>query len=209
MLEELAQKLEQDLKGPLPGAEAHKKMTAAAKIPSNFQFDWSEPPRPGAVLILLFPKEGKIYFPLMRRSMYSGVHSGQISLPGGKREGRDPDLVQTALREAQEEIGIPKEQVDILGTLTPLFVYASNFDILPVVGIMSSAPSFKPDDREVEEVLSADLSDLRHQVEIKTTELTVREYIIRAPYYEVNNHIVWGATAMILSEFLQVVDSLA
>lgn len=207
MLEELAQKLEQGLKGPLPGKEAHKKMSAAVRKPADFKFDWSDPPRLGAVLILLYPENGRIYLPLMRRSEYGGVHSGQISLPGGKMEKQDTDLVQTALREAQEEIGIPEGDVTILGKLTPLFVYASNFDILPVVGFIGSKPIFKPDEREVVEVISADLIDLANQEEVKTTELSVRNYIIEAPYYDINNQIVWGATAMILSEFLQVISS--
>ena len=207
MLKELAQKLESGLKGPLPGTEAHNRMSAAVRLPADLNFNWPDPPRSGAVLILLYPENGKIYFPLMRRPEYGGVHSGQISLPGGKMEQHDSDLIQTALREAQEEIGIPGEKVTILGKLTPLVVYASNFNILPVVGFMGSKPKFNPDEREVVEVINADLQSLINQEEVKTTELSVRNYVIDAPYYDVNNQIVWGATAMILSEFLQVVSS--
>ena len=122
-------------------------------------------------------------------------------------EDGDSDLVQTALREAQEETGISIDEVTIVGKLTPLFVYASNFDILPVVGIMHSKPNFKPDKREVVEVINADLLDLNSQVELKNTEISVRNYLIEAPYYSVSHQIVWGATAMILSEFLEIISS--
>ena len=207
ILGDLEEKLKESLNKPLPGEEAQQRMSATPKAPSNFRFDWDHPPKPGAVLILLYPENERVFFPLIRRSEYGGVHSGQISLPGGKMEEGDSDLVSTALREAQEEIGIQIEEVTILGKLTPLFVYASNFDILPVVGLMHSKPVFDLDQREVVEVIETDISDLQIQVEVKTTELSVRDFLIEAPYYDVNDQVVWGATAMILSEFLEVLSA--
>ena len=198
-------KLETDLQKPLPGKEAQARMSATLRNPNVLTFDWSDPPRPGAVLILLYPYKGEIFIPLMKRSDYGGVHSGQISLPGGKMEDTDTDLVTTALREAEEEIGVPRNEIRVVGKLTPLFVYASNFNILPVVGTIDRKPDFRPDQREVVEVIEAPLSHLEAQGSVKNKELVVRNFKIQAPYYDVNEHVVWGATAMMLSEFLEVI----
>ena len=124
-------------------------------------------------------------------------------------EEGDGDLVETALREANEELGIPAEQVDILGNLTELFIIASNFVVLPVVGVMNSRPDFKPDSREVVEVIESPIIDLLHPEARKERPFQVgRGMTIRAPYFDINDHHVWGATAMMLSEFLTVYKDL-
>jgi 8-oxo-dGTP pyrophosphatase MutT (NUDIX family) len=164
-------------------------------------------PRKSAVLILLFPFENKIKTVLIERPVYEGVHSGQVAFPGGKFEKDDVQLVNTALREAQEEIGINKDQVTILGNLTDLYIMPSNFLVTPFIGFMKSVPFFFPDPREVNKVITIDL-ELLSDISIRG-EKTISHsngYKIKTPYYSVEGLTVWGATAMIISELNAVVE---
>ena len=199
------EKLKERLQDPLPGQEAQDRMRASIRKPENFDLGWKEPARPGAVLILLYPTKEGVFFPLMKRSDYGGVHSGQISLPGGKREAGDKDLLDTAARETHEEIGVAREDIQIIGTISELYVYASNFDILPVIAYSEKEPLFDPDTREVVEVVKGDQAQLTSQQVPITREIQIRNISIQAPYFEIEGHVVWGATAMILSEFLEIV----
>ena len=146
---------------------------------------------------------------MMLRPEYGGVHSGQVSFPGGRVEKSDTGLVQTALRESNEELGIPQEKVEILGNLTELFIIASNFTVLPVVGSLDFRPEFIPDEREVVEIIETPISNLLDSKVIKERGFEVGAgYSINAPYFDINGHHVWGATAMMLSEFLTVYKDL-
>lgn len=149
-------------------------------------------------------KKNNINTVLIERNIYKGVHSGQISLPGGKYEKSDINLIATALREAEEEIGINSTKVEVLGKLTPLYVPVSNFQIMPIVGFVSSEPNFKPDPIEVNALIEVKLSDLFDPAKSKVENLFRDNYNIVSPYFEVGKHHVWGATAMILSEFREV-----
>lgn len=201
MIKAFVEQLGVELQGKLPGSEAHQVM--APKNRPAFRFKYDTPPRPGAVMILLYEEEGTTYFPLIRRSEYRGVHSGQIALPGGKAEESDRDLIATAIREAQEEIGIDPNKIEIIGSLTSFFVAASNFQILPVVAYAKEYPQFLPDEREVAGVLRANLEEIIDPQTIKEKEITPAEGItFEAPYYDLQGHVVWGATAMMLSEFV-------
>ena len=141
----------------------------------------------------------------MKRQEYSGTHSGQVSLPGGRFEPEDITLHQTALRETEEEIGIPREQIRVLGELTQLFIPPSNYLVKPLVGYVEQTPEFQPDPREVKELFSVQLPELLDDRLFQKTDMTVRQLRVKdIPYYAFNNEIVWGATAMILSEFRQV-----
>jgi len=153
--------------------------------------------------VLLYPHNGRWYLPLILRAQDAGVHSGQVSLPGGAREGAETPM-ETALREAQEELGIPPQVVTIIGTLTSLYIPASGYRITPVVGYTLRRPAFLPRATEVQQVLEAPLS-------LFITEETVSEEAwqlgglpVRLPFYRVGEHKVWGATAMILSELAAV-----
>ena len=118
----------------------------------------------------------------------------------------DPDLVFTALREGQEEIGIQANEVKILGNLTEHMVVASNFNVLPVIGYLDYRPEFIANADEVAEVLEVSIDHLLDDKNRREKELVVRErYRLTAPYYDVQGHVVWGATAMMLSEFLMMV----
>ncbi len=205
IFENFIQRLEKRLSSPLPGKLAQQKMAPTPRGASRI-FDWGkEKPRLGGVLILFYPNDGNIYFPLMQRPHYGGIHSGQISLPGGKEENHDQSLVETALREAEEEVGIISKEVKVIGTLTELYIIASNYHVLPVIGFVDQKPQFIPDQTEVVKILEANLTDLTSQ-SLKSKEMIVGNNItIESPYYDIHGHIVWGATAMMLSELVDIV----
>ena len=185
---------------PLPGQSAQERMMPSLSDKSRFSLEAKSTARPGAVMVLFYKKEGELMLPLIERPNYDGVHAGQISFPGGKMDESDKDLIYTALRETEEEIGIPAAEINILGNLTELYIIASNFNVLPVVGYVEGEPPFRKDDHEVASIIEARVSDLMDDKIEKQKTLSVREYTIDAPYFDINGHVVWGATAMMLSE---------
>lgn len=197
--------LARQLAGPLPGAEAHRKMASASRLRTTIQ------PNPrtrrSAVLILFYPYQGSIYMPLIQRPLYDGVHAGQMAFPGGRMERTDENLTRTALREAQEEIGIRAADVRVLGPLTEIFIPPSNFFVLPVVGTMPYRPDFYPDPREVDRVVEVRLDELMDESNIGRSEIEVRGLKIEASHYTIQNYKIWGATAMMISELLYVIAS--
>jgi len=196
----LIENLIRRLKLELPSALAHDPLRAIPVGPVVPQFKSNLPPRPGSVLILLYEDGGEIKFPLIKRAEYPGAHGGQISLPGGKTEPGE-DAIQTALREAQEEIGIIIPQVNVLGRLSEFHVIPSNFMITPVVATIASVPHFIPDPYEVAKILTAKVSDLLKDDAVVTKEiLAAGKYRMQAPHFDVEGEIVWGATAMMLNE---------
>ncbi len=189
------------LKQPLPGAKAHEPMRAIPKGSVLPNFNFKEAPRKGAVLILLYPDKQQLLFPLIKRATYKGVHSGQIALPGGKSEPGDKNILDTALREAEEEIGINKSKVEIIGQLSDFFVMPSNFMVSPVIGFMAERPKYIPDPTEVEKVLDASLQQIIYEESVlRKTIMAGGIYEMDAPCFEVAGETVWGATAMILNE---------
>ena len=193
------------LTAPLPGRNVQENMRATRSNGQEISFTHQGPVRQGGVAILLYPNEGKWHLPLIRRSEYRGVHSGQVSLPGGKKDPDDQSLIHTAIREINEELGLNLGTSHVVGTLSELYIIASHFNILPVVLALEEGPHVNPDPREVQQVITATVEDLLLPDTRKEKELLVRGHQLWAPYYEVNKQVVWGATAMILSEFLEVV----
>ena len=202
--------LKKRLEVRLPGQDAQKlMMPQAGSLIDRFSIDVKKGANEGAVLILLYKKNGEIYFPLTQRHEYDGAHSGQISFPGGKVEERDESLVQTALRETEEEIGIPQSNVNIIGRLTDLFIIASNFNVRPVIGFVNMPPKFMIDSREVAHVMEIPISQLLDDAMLKEKEIVFKnKYSLTAPYFDFDGHHVWGATAMMLAEFKEVLKSL-
>ena len=190
------------LQKPLPGLEAHLKMASASRL--RLKMQPNEKTRRSAVLILFYPFRQEIYLPLILRPKYDGVHAGQMAFPGGRYEKTDENLIRTALREAQEEIGIKAADVKVLGTLTELFIPPSNFFVLPVIGKLDYKPDFYPDPREVEAIVEVSLEELKDEKIIGATQLEVRGMTVDAPFYDIQGHKVWGATAMMISELLTV-----
>ncbi len=197
--------LKENLKKPLPGLPSHQTMQAN----SNFRLN-AKPnsrTRKSAVLILFYPCKEGIYFPLILRPAYDGVHSGQIAFPGGRYEKVDEDLIRTALREAQEEIGLRLTDVEVLGILTEMFIPPSNFNVLPVIATIPYRPEFFPDPREVEDIYEIKLDEILDKNIVGCSEKSVRGEHIIAPHYKVRDHLVWGATAMMISELLMVINN--
>jgi 8-oxo-dGTP pyrophosphatase MutT (NUDIX family) len=194
-----------NLKYPLPGESAHKIMQASSRLRLSFKLN--NRTRKSAVLILFYPYQGEIYFPLILRPAYDGVHSGQVAFPGGRYELTDENLIRTALREAQEEIGLRLTDVRILGTLTELFIPPSNFHVLPVIAVMPYRPDFYPDAREVEDIFEIKLEEISDARIVGSSTLIIRGEEVLAPHYEVNGYKIWGATAMMISELLSVINA--
>ncbi|MFN4146767.1 MAG: NUDIX hydrolase [Runella sp.] len=197
--------LQHQLTQPLPGEEAHLKMASSSRL--RYKIQPNEKTRRSAVLILFYAVGQEICIPLILRPKYDGVHAGQMAFPGGRYEKKDENLIRTALREAQEEIGIKAADVKVLGVLSELFIPPSNFFVLPVIGYLSYHPDFYPDPREVEAVVEVGLSELEQEGIVGKTELEVRGVTVEATYYDIRGHKVWGATAMMISELLAVLHS--
>ncbi len=150
----------------------------------------------------------RINFPLTIRPDYLGTHGGQISFPGGKAEAGE-DAIDTALRETEEEIGITRKDIKVIGTLTEFFVIPSNFKVTPVIAFTEKKPNFLADPIEVVRIIEGNLEDLLKEDAIRKKEiLAAKMYPLMAPHFEIEGEIVWGATAMILNEFRMVMQSL-
>lgn len=205
MLQELIQKLHTALQKPLPGAKAHYKLAPAYRKEIIENQIISNDYKLASVLILLHPKDDNISFPLMLRHQYKGAHSGQISLPGGKAEQNDNSLQETALRETEEEIGVPAKQINIIGQLSKLYIPPSNFLVHPFIGYIDFEPHFIPEIKEVKQLYNTNLDDVLNPKSLQETNLTLANgKNIKTPYFNLHQQIVWGATAMIISELKEI-----
>ena len=204
---QLEETLRKRLQGALPGTLAQDKMRSHIIHDKANRKLFELPPKEGAVMILLYPDEHSSdwKFPLIQRPPYEGVHGGQISFPGGKKDASDIDLPYTALRETQEEIGVSAPHIRIVGSMSKLDVAASNHVVLPVIGFMNQKPIFTPHPYEVSEIIEISLIDLFKKNVIKEKELKTRGVTLRVPYYDVDDHFIWGATAMIISELVTLI----
>lgn len=159
------------------------------------------------VLVLFYPDKGNTMLVFIRRAEYPGVHSGQISFPGGGREPQDASMTETALREAEEEIGINRRDVEVIGQLSDLFIPPSNFLVTPVVGYLDYRPAFHPDPGEVSGIIEISVADLLSERTVMEKEITVFPAMkLRVPCFYVNEQVIWGATAMMLSELLALLS---
>ena len=158
-------------------------------------------PKKAAVLALFYPDTNhQTRFILTQRAQYNGTHSSQISFPGGKQDPNDDTLKQTALRETYEEIGISRNTIEIVKELSNTYIPPSNFMVTPFIGVTHKTPHFKPN-YEVDSILEICVDDLLNDLNISTVKMTT-SYMeaIDVPCFKFNSEIVWGATAMMLSE---------
>jgi len=190
----------------LPGEESHQKMRVIYDQSIELPFSKKNSIQ-AAVLILLYLADNEIYFFLTKRTDELKHHKGQISLPGGTQEGNEK-LIDTALRETQEEIGINKTSISIIGTITPLFVPVTGFMIYPFIGYSLNKLDPKVDPVEVAAIFSVNISDLLNKENRTIEQRNIRGYDVQVPYFKLNDYKVWGATSMILSEFRDLIKSI-
>lgn len=202
------EKLRLALEGELPGPLAQYRLAPDGRPGPETALHPPPDARTAAILIVFYEQEGELCFPMIRRPVESGPHSGQISFPGGAAELQDESFAHTALRETWEEIGVPAGDVRLLGALTPLYVAPSNFQVYPYVGWLRRRPEFQPDPREVAQVLEFRLSDILAPENLRTEEWELHGRRVRVPHYVVGGAVVWGASAMILSEMAAVINAL-
>ena len=190
----------------LPATDAHLIMAPPerAEIIRNIDISLFNP-RKAAVMILLYPRNDKANLVLILRNTYKGVHSSQIAFPGGKIETYDASAQHAALRETHEEIGIAPHQITIVRAFTEIFIPPSNFMVYPFLGYSTSELIFNPDPSEVAGIIEFPIADFLHDdTVVNNTMATSYSESIAVPGYKVADHIVWGATAMILSELKEV-----
>ncbi|MDX1332133.1 MAG: CoA pyrophosphatase [Robiginitalea sp.] len=201
--EDLANKVPKIKKLPLPGETAHLEMAPEMRItelkalsqkPSDY--------RRAGVMALFYPGPdalARLLFIL--RNAYPGVHSSQVGFPGGQQEGGDQDLLQTALRETEEEVGVPTDLILPIRPLSRIYIPPSKFEVSPFMGICQQTPQFRKQDSEVAELIEVPLADILCDSCLETRRMTTSYATdIEVPAFRLQGHIVWGATAMMLNE---------
>jgi len=191
------------LKG-LPGTDVQWQMASSDRMVRNFPRTPGKDARAASVLILLYPYNGSVHTVLMQRPDYNGVHGGQISFPGGKQEPSDENAIHTAIREAEEETGVDPGIIEIVGTLTPLFIPVSNIIVTPVVAWTERKPLFSHDAGEVVFLFDADIKRFYDPSIIKLKPVKIGDEMIGVKFFDYEGNMIWGATAMILNELLVI-----
>ena len=181
---------------------AHAKMAPLERISSLKEFNYeNKNPKKAAVLMLLYPKKGITHIALIERNAYKGVHSAQISFPGGKVEHNDIDLSQTALRETFEEIGVAPKKVNLIKSFSEIYIPPSNFLVYPFLGISYEELQFTPDKKEVKKVIELSLITLLDDSNLKDIKInTSYATDVLVPAFVISEFVIWGATAMMLNE---------
>jgi 8-oxo-dGTP pyrophosphatase MutT (NUDIX family) len=200
-MRDIIDRLREQLAGPLPGRIAQERMTGRLRpmpevIPENA--------KDSAVLQLLFPLNDELHILLMRRTEDGRAHSGQISFPGGRHEPEDASFMITALREAEEEVGIIQSEVEVLGALTPLYIPVSYFMVHPFVAWSEQCPDYLPSKNEVSQIIEAPIAHLfdpDHKITTEVKPASMPGVTFKVPAYSLpDGSFIWGATAMMLSE---------
>lgn len=203
-ISDILQKLNNKLKtANLPGIEAHKTMIPVFPENQPDYFAKDLVLKEAAVLVLLFEENKSLKTVLIERTPDAGPHSGQIAFPGGRRDPEDVDLIDTAIREAYEEIGVQVKRSDCLGILTPIAIPISSFSVSPVTAFIDNPSVFTIAPDEVKQLYVLDLIELLNNE--KSKKIVVREMTIDAPGFEIENGFIWGATAMVLKEIKEIV----
>jgi 8-oxo-dGTP pyrophosphatase MutT (NUDIX family) len=194
----------------LPGEEAHNIMVPKERLEKMKSINMELiDPKTAAVMMLFYPKGGVTHLVLIVRNSYEGVHSSQIAFPGGKYEKEDANLEETALRETHEEIGVHPQKIEVLKAFTKLYIPPSNFMVYPFLGICKEEISFYPDPTEVADIIELPLATfLSDAISIHTKITTSYASAVEVPAFKIEEHIVWGATAMMLSELKEVLKFL-
>lgn len=207
MMDIFIAKLQENLRAPLPGMDAQFKM---AHVGRRNGYKIPEHAKQAGVLILFYPKADHWHLVFIERVTTNkrGSHSGQIAFPGGRYEESDDNLISTAIREAQEEVGILPDTVNFLGKLSPMYIPVSNFLVSPSVAFTDHAPTFIPQQSEVNAIIEVPFERFLKPETAQLTQLRLSNNIIlnNVPYYDLFGKKLWGATAMIMSELIEVVS---
>ena len=187
----------------LLGEEAHAKFSPPFRLRLAEKYKKKQKTASKAGVMALFYPSAKntTTFVLILRKSYKGVHSAQIGFPGGRVEDSDADVQETALRETEEEIGVPTQQIEVLKALSPLYIPPSNFMVYPFFGVSKTKLNFVKQDEEVEAIIEVDINDLLSDTSMITKKVETSYNVeVEVPAFKLNGYIVWGATAMMLSE---------
>ncbi len=158
-------------------------------------------PKKAAVMMLFYPKNKKTHLVLIKRNSYKGVHSAQIAFPGGKVELYDLNFQETALRETEEEVGVLRHKIKVIRPFTEIYIPPSNFMVYPFLGFSEDELVFLPDPEEVAGIIELPLKDFLNEDFVVNHKMSTSYSVdIEVPAFQIQNHVVWGATAMMLSE---------
>ena len=201
--------LKKALCSELPASKAHVRLAPTDRVEGLLSRIWPKDAKLSAVTFLLFIEDADLKLLLMKRTEDTSVHSGQISLPGGKQDTQDKSLQETAMREFFEETGVQLTVDDYIGSLSALYIPPSNFIVQPFIAFLAVLPQLKPNTSEVKELYSISLADLFGEKAFKKEEVVLRQrgkasYTIKAPCYKIKELCIWGATAMMISELQMV-----
>lgn len=206
MNDRLIERLRSRLAGSLPGHDRFLDLSGYKRLDIERARLQDPPPRESAVLALLYPKENVTHCLLMVRPQYDGVHSGQVSFPGGKREPGDGSLAHTALREFGEETGADTSPIELIGELSPVYIPPSRMLVTPFVGFAEHIGPWAPDPREVHRLLEVPFRQLLRDDILHRREqfIQIMGRNVEIPFFDVDGEVVWGATAMMIAELREL-----
>ncbi|QHI39081.1 putative Nudix hydrolase NudL [Kordia antarctica] len=195
---------------PLPGISSQLKMAPAMRQKELEKMrDRMQNARKSAVMALFYPNsDHETMLVLILRKTYKGVHSNQVGFPGGQMDPEDINFTATALRETEEEVGVDRTTIEVIREITATYIPPSNFTVKPFIGILHKTPIFIPQPSEVEATIEVSLKDLLADGSIIERELsTSYATTVNVPAFYLNEHVVWGATAMMLSEVKDIIST--
>lgn len=203
--EKFTRLLVERMKAELPGQEAQYRLAPKLRMSPDVGAQYYHNARKGGVLALFYPIDNVPHTVFIQRPKYEGVHSGQIAFPGGSMEEDDRDIIHTALREAEEEVGVLQHQVEVVGQLTEVYIPPSNFLVNPVVAICTQRPDFVLQQEEVADIIEVSVPTLLDESLVGNRQVIVfTGQTIESPGYDIDGKIIWGATAMMLGELTQI-----